>query len=65
MFLAAFLLDFLIFRPIILLLLAFLRYFISLCQGYRKIPLEKDKEVKKLVNTAMSDMFYRNKMKTF
>jgi hypothetical protein len=45
MFAGAVVADLFIIRPILLLLLSLLRYFISLCQGYRSISVKRGEKV--------------------
>lgn len=62
MFAAAVIGDFFIFRVIWLILIGFIRYLICLCQGYRPITIKREKDIKKLMNNAVKDMFNRKKL---
>lgn len=61
MFVGAFVGDILITRPLILMLIAMLKYLEALKKGYRKLQYKDSTEIKDALNTAIKDMFTKRK----
>jgi len=61
MFIGSFIGDILIGRPLLLLLIALLKYCRAKRNGYKKVEYQSPKEIKDLFNKAIKDMFVNNK----
>lgn len=61
MFAGAFFADMLIFRMLIIFIMALLKMCMGCCKGYKKIKYQNSKDVKTLLNSAIKDMFSHSK----
>lgn len=61
MFGCAFFGDMLVFRMLIILIMALLKSCVACCMGYRKVQYHSANDIRNLLNSAVKDMFTNNK----